>query len=145
MEDWTKKDLNWKLPNQDTQTSDDEKEEVLQDGILQEENRDPITDDFVTVYMYLTGTNGRKKKFVAQILEMDDDRQLAQLKFMKREDEKGLYYWPTVNDISWESFCQILVVLDEPVLCDDISTNRRQLFSFSTKLLEKSSNIVKFL
>ena len=85
MEDWTKKDLNWKLPNQDTQTSD---EEVLQDGIVQEENRDPITDDFVTVY--LTGTNGQKKEFVAQILEKDDDQQLAQLKFMKREDEKRL-------------------------------------------------------
>ena len=87
VKDWTKKDLNWKLPNQDTQTSDDE-EEVLQDGIVQEENRDPITDDFVTVY--LTRTNERKKQFVAQILEMDDDQQLAQLKFMKREDEKGL-------------------------------------------------------
>ena len=49
--------MNWKLPNQDTQTSDDE-EEVLQDGILQEENRDPIADDFVTVY--LTDTNGQK-------------------------------------------------------------------------------------
>ena len=68
---------------------------------------------------------------------------LVQLKFMKREDEKG--YWPTVDDISWESFCRILVVLDEPVLCDALSTNRHQLFSFSTKLLEKSSNIVKFL
>ena len=129
----TKKELNWKLPNQDTQTSDDD-EEVLQDGIVREENRDPITDDFVTVY--LTGMNRQKKEFVAQILE---------IKFMKREDKKGLYYWPTVDDISWESFCQILVVLDEPVLCDALSTNRRQLFSFSTKLLEKSSNIVKFL
>ena len=68
---------------------------------------------------------------------------LIQLKFMKREDEKG--YWPTADDISWESFCQILVVLDEPVLCGTLSTIRHQLFSFSTKLLEKSSNIVKFL
>ena len=116
---------------------------VSEDGIVQEENRDPITDAFVTVY--LTGTNGRRKRCAAQILEMDDDPQLAQLKFMKREVEKGLYYWPTVDDISWESFCQILVLLDEPVLCDALSTNRRQLFSFSTKEQEKSLNNVKFL
>lgn len=60
----------------------------------------------------LTGTNGQKKEFVAQILEMDDDRQLAQLQFMKRKA-----YITGPHDISQESLCQILVVLDEPVLC----------------------------
>ena len=51
------------------------------------------------------------QSFVAQILEMDDDAMQAPLLFMKKDDKhESLYFWPTDDDISWESYSQILVV-----------------------------------
>ena len=45
------------------------------------------------------------------ILEMDDDAMQAPLLFMKKDDKhESLYFWPTDDDISWESYSQILVV-----------------------------------
>ena len=37
------------------------------------------------------------------------------------DDKQGLYFWPPVDDISWENYSQILVVLGDPELCENIS------------------------
>ena len=56
---------------------------------------------------------------------------------MKKDDKQGLY------DISWENYSQILVVLGEPELCENISTNRWQFFfMFKSDLLSFSIHAV---
>ena len=115
-------------------------EECLEDNW---ENKDPVKGDFVTVY--LVDNCGRQKEFVAHILDMDDDNLLAQLQFMQKADEKDLYYWPAADDISWESFSQILVVLGKPLLCDVTSTNRRQFFRFSACRLSTLTGILQVI
>ena len=77
----------------------------------------------------------RKKKhliYSLQILEINDHVIQAQLLFIKKDDKQGLYFWPPVDDISWENYSQILVVLGEPKLHENISTNRWQFFMFKS-------------
>ena len=51
---------------------------------------------------------------------------------IKKDDKQGLYFWPPVDDISWENYSQLLVVLGEPELCESFSTNRWQFFIFKS-------------
>ena len=116
------------------------KETLPEEGI---EFQDPVKGDFVTMYLE---SHGKKQSVVAQILEMDDDVMQAQLLFMKKDDKHGsLYFWPLDDDVSWENYFQILVVLGQPELCDSISTNRCQFFGFKAHHLAFSDSVLKLL
>ena len=134
VDSWSKKVIKFNKTSQKTAvqiTDDDECQDEnteINEGTPAEESidfQDPVKGDFVTVYLE---SHGRKHLYIAQILEMDDHAMQAKLQFMMNDAKQGLYFWPPVDDISWENYSQILVVIGEPELCENVSTNRRQFF-----------------
>ena len=51
------------------------------------------------------------------------------LQFM-RENTRGLYFWPSDGDESWEPTESIIKTLQEPIFVKEKSTKSKQMFKF---------------
>ncbi|XP_033755233.1 uncharacterized protein LOC117338131 isoform X1 [Pecten maximus] len=78
-------------------------------------------------FVLVTLTNDRRKKpkqYVAEIKELHNGEALLQ--FMQSHQE--FYFWPTVEDFSWEPLQNVVSIISPPVFVAEKSTTRRQLF-----------------
>lgn len=98
------------------------------------DHRDPVIDDYVAVYLEVRERrNVKKQLFIAQVLDVDPEQQLLYLNFMQSSVQlPALYEWPSKDDKSWEASAHVLIILDDPEYDTQMSTNRHQLYNFTT-------------